>query len=193
MTCSNLKILPWCLVHTDCYCASDHPHNLPLFTLCSVHFAWEIVSRATFSRTIRHCQLKRWHNSRSGKEGNLSYVLQFQDNRLIPSMGKFILNFFSPHPTPPQNSISHLDFPKSSLKSSLFEILGLGDTVFYFFFEKEVDYKLVKGFHPWTCSERVIDISYAFWHWKNKSGDNFMEKMLSVENAIGEWVWSVWF
>ena len=61
-------------------------------------------------------------------------MFQFQDNRLIPSMGKFILNFFSPHPTPlPKIASLTLDFPKSSLKSSLFEILGLGDTVFYFF------------------------------------------------------------
>ena len=61
-------------------------------------------------------------------------MFQFQDNRLIPSMGKFILNF-SPHPTPlPKLASLTLDFPKSSLKSSLFEILGLGDTVFLVFF-----------------------------------------------------------
>ena len=31
-------------------------------TVCSIILiTWDTVSRATFSRTIRHCQLKRWH------------------------------------------------------------------------------------------------------------------------------------
>lgn len=61
-------------------------------------------------------------------------LFQFQDNRLMPSMGKFILNLFSPHPTPlPKIASLTLDFPKYSLKSNLFEILGLGENFFCFF------------------------------------------------------------
>lgn len=52
-------------------------------------------------------------------------MFQFQDNRLIPSMEKFILNLFSPLP---QIASPTLDFPKYSIKSSLFETLGLGDS-----------------------------------------------------------------
>lgn len=74
-------------------------------------------------------------------------------------MGKFILNLFSPHPTPlPKIASLTLDFPKYSLKSNLFEILGLGDKVFFFFFFKEVDYKL----DPSVASQGLSSMN-LFW------------------------------
>ena len=103
------KILPQCLVHTDCYCVFDHPHNL------------RYCQQSNFLKNRKTLSIEKMTLIAEVETRAICLMFQFQDNRLIPSMGKFILNLFSPHPTPlPKIASLTLDFPKYSLKSSLF-------------------------------------------------------------------------